>query len=193
MDFRDIKDRVKASFTSAFRRYFVNTIFDSTFVLLGITIGSAFSESPDLKTVITTMLISSLSLGISTGVSIFEAESTERDRRIADLERHMFRKLDGTDIETSSKVTTAIIALMNSLTPLFSFAILVSPFILVLLRVLNLLLAGWISIILALTELFVVGAYLGRLGRKSPYIKGLRMLLFGLIAFTIGYLLESLI
>jgi hypothetical protein len=83
----------------------VNTIFDSTFVLLGIIIGSAFSESPDLHTVLTTMLISSLSLGISTGVSVYEAESLERERRIIDLEKHMFRKLKGTDVEQTGEVT----------------------------------------------------------------------------------------
>jgi len=38
-----------------------------------------------------------------------------------------------------------------------------------------------------------VGVYLGRLGRRNPYLKGLRMLIFGLIAFTIGCFLESLI
>ncbi|MCJ7633596.1 VIT1/CCC1 transporter family protein [Candidatus Bathyarchaeota archaeon] len=193
VDFNDILKTIKGSLGSAFRRYFVNTIFDSTFVLLGIIIGSAFSESPNLETVLTTMLISSLALGISTGVSVYEAESLERERRIIELEKHMFVKLKGTNVEQSGKVATAIIALMNFLTPLFSFAVMMPPFILVSLGILDLTLGGWISIALALMEIFVVGVYIGRLGRRNPYLKGLRMLVFGVIAFAIGYALESLI
>jgi len=52
----------------ALRRYFVNTIFDSTFVILGVIIGSAFSPDPSYSLVIAIVLTSSFALGISTGV-----------------------------------------------------------------------------------------------------------------------------
>jgi len=38
-----------------------------------------------------------------------------------------------------------------------------------------------------------MGAYLGRLGKRNPWIKGLRMLTFGVLAFIIGYWIERLI
>lgn len=46
---------------------------------------------------------------------------------------------------------------------------------------------------MALAILFAAGTVLGRMRNKSPWLKGLRMLGFGILAFAIGYLIESLI
>ncbi len=64
------------------RRYLVNTIFDSTFVMLGIIIGSAFTSDPNIRLTVVTMLTSSVALGISTGVSTYEAENLEQNKRL---------------------------------------------------------------------------------------------------------------
>lgn len=69
----------------------------------------------------------------------------------------------------------------------------VSPFVLVALGVLETNLASWFSVVLALSVLFVAGAFLGRLGKRNPWMKGLRMVGFGLVAFIIGLLLDSLV
>jgi hypothetical protein len=71
------------------RRFFVNTIFDSTFVILGILIASAFSSEPNLRLVIVTITTSSVALGISTGISVFEAETMEQAIKMKDMERAM--------------------------------------------------------------------------------------------------------
>ena len=78
------------------RRFFINTLFDSTFTQLGILLGSAFADSPDLRLVIGTLISSSVALGISTGVSVYESETLERERRTIELEKALFRKLDNT-------------------------------------------------------------------------------------------------
>lgn len=178
---------------SGFRRFFTNTVFDSTFMLLGVVVGSAFSANPDLEVILTTMLITSLSLGISTGVSVYEAESLEQDRRIADLERAMFRDLNETAISKSAKKTVALISFINFVTPLVSCLVTIAPFILAAFKVIGVRLAAWISIALALGILFLTGVYLGKAGRRNPWVKGFRMLAFGVGAFIIGYWIESLI
>jgi len=175
------------------RRFFVNTLFDSTFMLLGVVVGAAFAADASLRVVIVTMVTSSLALGISTGVSVYEAESLERERRISELERALFRDLSGTTIERAARSITILAALINFLTPLFSCAVTISPFVLVALQVLEINLASWVSVVLALSILFGVGVFLGRLGKKNPWMKGLRMVGFGLIAFIIGLLLDFLI
>lgn len=63
--------------------------------------GSAFSDNPDIEVIVGTMLTTSLALGISTGVSVYEAESLERGIRIAQLEKAMIRRLDETMIAQS--------------------------------------------------------------------------------------------
>jgi predicted membrane protein (TIGR00267 family) len=175
------------------RRFFTNTLFDSTFMLLGIVIGSSSAPGVGVNVVIVTMITSSLALGISSGISIYEAESLERERSISELERALFRDLKGTEIERSAKRIPLLTALINFFTPLMACGVTIMPFLLVGLRVLDMSVAFWSSVTLAFALLFSGGVYMGRVGRKNPIIKGLRMLVFGLIAFFIGLMLHSLV
>jgi len=163
-------------------------------MLLGIVVGSAFAGSAvGLNIIILTMLTTSLALGISTGVSVYEAESLEQERKIADLEKALFTDLKDTSIQKTAKSTIIIATLINFATPLFSCAVTITPFILVVIGILPLYLAGWISVALALSTLFGAGVYMGRIGKTNPYKKGLRMVAFGVLAFVIGFLLNLLI
>jgi hypothetical protein len=54
--------------------YIINTLFDEVFTIMGIVIGSSFSARLDLRSIIGTIITSSLSLGVSSGFSIYEAE-----------------------------------------------------------------------------------------------------------------------
>jgi predicted membrane protein (TIGR00267 family) len=175
------------------RRFFINTLFDSTFMLLGIIVGSAFAgAATGLNVIIITMLTTSLALGISTGVSVYEAESLEQERKITDLEKALFTDLKDTSIQKTAKYITLIVTLINFATPLFSCAITITPFILAAIGIFPLNIAGWISVVLALSTLFGAGVYMGRIGKTNPYKKGLRMVAFGVLAFAIGFLLNSL-
>ncbi len=175
------------------RRSFTNTLFDSTFMLLGIVVGVAHASGAGLRAIVLTMATSSLALGISTGVSVYESELLEREREISELEMALFRDLDGTWIERSAKSIALLLALVNFSTPLLSCGVAISPFALVALKALGLEEAAWASIALALGMLFAAGAYMGRAGDRNPWIRGLRMVGFGLIAFAAGFLLDSLI
>ncbi len=173
------------------RRYFVNTIFDSTFVILGVIIGSAFSSDPHISVVIATILTSSVALGISTGVSVYEAEKLEQSIRIAEIERAMLRKLDHTTIERTSRVSVTLIALVNMLAPVMACALTVTPFLV--LGGDDIRLAAEVSIGLAITLLFVTGFVIGRMGERNPFYYGVRMAGAGVMAFIICFLVESLV
>jgi hypothetical protein len=54
--------------------YIINSLFDAVFTIMGIVIGSSFSARLDLRSIIGTIITSSLSLGVSSGFSIYEAE-----------------------------------------------------------------------------------------------------------------------
>ena len=175
------------------RRFFINTLFDSTFMLLGIVAGAAFAVDVSLNVVLVTMVTSSLALGISTGVSVYEADTLERERKIAELEKALFRDLSGTRIEKTARSITILTVVINFLTPLVSCAVTISPLMLAIWKILEVNVASWVSVILALSILFGAGVYLGRLGKTNPWTKGLRMAGFGLMAFIIGFLLNALI
>jgi len=191
---RNLKEIFKREDTGPIiRRFFINTLFDSTFMLLGIVVGAAFAADANIGVIMVTMVTSSLALGISTGVSVYEAESLEQERKISELERALFRDLGGTRIEESSRAIIILAALINFLTPLLSCGVMISPYIFAALKVINIELGSWLSIILSLSILFSAGIYLGKLGKMNPWMKGLRMVGFGLVAFIVGLLLDTLI
>jgi predicted membrane protein (TIGR00267 family) len=175
------------------RRFFINTLFDSTFTLLGIIIGSAFVAAPDLRLLIGTAITGSLALGISSGVSVYESETMERERRVVELEKSLFLDLENTVITENYKTYALILSFVNFLTPLVCCGILLIPFVLSLVNLLEVTIASYISVILALSIIFVAGTYFGRGGKMNPLLKGLRMVFFGVLAFAIGYLIQALI
>jgi len=175
----------------ALRRYFVNTIFDSTFVILGVIIGSAFSESASRDVVISIILTSSVALGISTGVSVYEAETLEQERRISEIEHAMLASLKNTELKTMSRISILLISIVNFSAPLITCAVTVTPFLLTTSE--NLQETALISLALALTILFVTGAVMGKMGDRNPFVKGARMAIFGFIVFLICFWIESLV
>ena len=178
---------------SVIRRFFINTLFVSTFMLLGVIVGSAFITDANLGVIMLTMITSSIALGISTGVSVYEAESLEQELKISKLEKAMLTDLDNTKLTRQSRSIIITTMVINFLTPIFSCLVTILPYVLVMTQILEITFASWISVILALSILFAAGYYLGRIGNKNPWIKGLRMTAFGIIAFIIGLLLESLV
>lgn len=175
----------------AMRRYFVNTVFDSTFVILGIIIGMALTSDPSSRMVIVTIITSCVALMISTGISVFEAERLEQTIRIQQIEKVMLRKLDETSIKRTSSHSTLLISLTNSLAPLITGSVTLIPFLVF--PESDLTMAAWMSISLAIFILFVTGVYMGRMGKKNPYFYGLRMAGAGVIAFIACFLVESLL
>lgn len=172
------------------RRFVTNTLFDSTFTQLGIIIGSGFAANVDLRLTIGTLVASSVGLGIATGVSVYESETLEREKRIVELERALFRKLDDTMIAENFRSYAMILAIVNFVVPLFCCAVVSLPLIFAMLKLVDGATATWISVISALGILFITGTYLGRLGKQNPFVKGLRMVVFGVIAFVVGLLIR---
>lgn len=175
----------------AMRRFFVNTIFDSTFVILGILIASAFSSQPDERLVIVTIITSSVALGISTGVSVFEAETMEQAIKMKEMERAMLTSLEDTHIERTSRLAIILIAIVNFIAPLVAGAITLTPFLVI--GEAGIRTAAFISLGLAICILFVVGAVMGKSGGRNPLTQGARMAVAGLVAFLICFWIESVL
>ena len=155
--------------------------------------GSAFVAIPNLEVILGTMISCSLALAISTGVSVYEAENLEREKRIAKLENSMLTDLEDTQIAKSAKIAAAVISLMCFLTPLLACVISISPFVLSSLGFVDVKTASLISVATTLGTLFFAGVYLGRNGEGNAILKGVRMVAFGVIAFLIGYWIKTLI
>jgi predicted membrane protein (TIGR00267 family) len=175
------------------RKFFINTLFDSTFVLLGIIVGSAFVANPELKVILGTMLVSSFALGISTGISVYEAESLGQEMELRELEKAMLAELHHTQVAKSMQATTLVISIVNFITPLSICGITIMPFLLALTGIIVISTAAWISIVAAIAILFSAGFYLELGNKKSAILKGIKMAAFGVLAFLIGFGIELLI
>ena len=175
------------------RKFFINTLFDSTFVLLGIIVGSAFVANPELKVILGTMLVSSFALGISTGVSVYEAESLGQKMKLREIEKAMLAELHHTQVAKSMQATTLVISIVNFITPLSICGTTILPFLLALTGIIAISTAAWISILTAIAMLFSAGFYLEPGNRKSAILKGFKMAAFGVLAFLIGFGIELLI
>jgi len=169
------------------RRYFVNTMFDACFVILGIIIGSALSPHANTQLVLTTILTSSVALAISTGSSVYEAERLEQDRRMDEISRAMLSRVHDTNLGKSSRASIILIAVVNSLAPLLAGAVALTPFLV--LPSTSITEAAEIAIGLVIALLFITGFIMGRLSERNPWIKGTRMAAIGLVAFFICYLI----
>lgn len=173
------------------RRLFVNTIFDSTFVILGILIASAFSSQPNFHTVVVTIITSCVAIGISTGVSVFEAESMEQAIKMREMERAMLTSMEDTRLYKISRATIYLLAAVNISAPILSGLATLSPFLI--LGEENIRTAAYCSLVIAITILFAVGAFMGKSGQRNPWMQGARMAVAGIGAFIICYWIESLI
>jgi predicted membrane protein (TIGR00267 family) len=140
-----------------------------------------------------TLISSSIALGISSGVSIYEAEIIEGEKEVEELENAMLVNLDNTYHSESLKLNAFLASLINFATPLCSMIISITPFLLANAGIIDTRLAGGMSILLSLATLTFVGAYMGKDSNGNAVLKGLRMAFFGTLAFLVGYLLESII
>ena len=175
------------------RRFFINTLFDSTFMLLGVVVGSAFIAEPELEVILGTMITVSFALAISSGVSVYEAESLERDREVRELEKTMLISLEDTQVMKSARTVAIIVASVNLITPLLVCVIYNSPFVMAYLGIVGIKMAAWASIAMALSTLMVAGIIVGRKGKENAILQGVKMAALGGITFLIGYWIRLLL
>jgi len=186
-----ILDALGGDPSELFRRYFVNTVFDSTFVVLGILAASAFSPEPDPEFALGAILAACLAIGISTGVSVYEAEHTEGGIRLDRLERAMLSPMKDTQLERSLRTFRIATALVNLSAPLAVAAVTGTPVLLYELGILpDFVVAAYISSGLGILIVFATGYFLGSLTGRRAWRKAVRMTLIALLTFGVLVLLE---
>jgi predicted membrane protein (TIGR00267 family) len=139
------------------------------------------------------MITSSFALGISSGVSVYEAEILERERNIEEMENAILTNLDDTEIVEKARKIALIVASVNLLTPLFVCFIYIIPFVLAYFGMFTIQLAAFASIVIALGTLMIIGTYMARNGKGNAFLKGLKILILGASVFLIGYWIETFI
>lgn len=169
------------------RRYFVVNGFDGALTMLGLIIGFMLSNTPDLTVVINACLGAAVALGMSGLSSAYISEAAERQRALNKLEQAMSSDLQDSAHGLAARLAPWVIALVNGL----------APFIISLLIILPLWLAsGGVEIALppllaaalvALSLVFFLGMFLGRVA-GTPWLRsGLLALLIALVTAGLIY------
>ncbi|MBE9471868.1 MAG: hypothetical protein IMY75_07165, partial [Chloroflexi bacterium] len=118
------------------------------------------------------------------------AESAERGRELAELERISLTDLGETKIGRASRMAVIVVSLVDGLSPFVSSLIVLIPmFIAPLIG--NILVSYALSIAVALASLFGLGMFLGHISGRSLIGYGLRTTVAGIVAIVINALLPT--
>ncbi|MFB6076159.1 MAG: VIT1/CCC1 transporter family protein [Candidatus Aenigmatarchaeota archaeon] len=172
------------------RRYFVLNSFDGVLTVLGIVMGSFVSGVENPFIVFTAGLGASIALGISGFSSAYLTEKAERRQDVLKIEEQMLEKVDGVWRDEKINKLPFKISLVNGLSPFVWGIFCLMPFILSILRIVNMKFSYYFSIVLSLVALMFLGFFLGKVSKRDKIITSFKMLVVGFITMLILYLLR---
>ena len=170
------------------RRALANNAFDGVLTMIGVLIGNYLGGVRTAGTVIRIGIATSVSIGISGLWGAYLAESAERGRELAELERISLTDLGATKIGRASRVAVVVVSLVDGLAPFISSIVVLIPLFMAPL-IGDILLSYVLSLVIGLIGLFGLGMFLGHISGRSLVGYGLRTVVAGLVAIAINALL----
>jgi predicted membrane protein (TIGR00267 family) len=177
-----------AGFSKIARRALANNAFDGVLTMIGVLMGNYLGGVRSAGIVIRIGIATAVSIGVSGLWGAYLAESAERGRELAELERLSLTDLGETKIGRASRVAVIVVSLVDGLSPFVSSMIVLTPlFVAPLIG--NILLSYALSLIVGLISLFGLGVFLGHISGRSLVGYGLRTVIAGVVAIVINALL----
>jgi len=177
-------------FSKIARRALANNSFDGVLTMVGVLTGNYLGGIRNASTVIRIGVAASVSIGVSGLWGAYLAESAERDRELAELERISLTDLSGTKISRAGRMAVVVVSLVDGLSPLVSSMIVLLPFFLAPLLG-DILLSYALSLVVGMVSLFGLGMFLGHISERSLVGYGLRTIVAGVVAVAINFLLPN--
>lgn len=179
-----------AGFWQIARRALANNAFDGVLTMVGVVMGQWVGGVENAATVILTGIATSISIGVSGLWGAYLAESAERGRELAELEKISLTDLGETKIGRASRVAVVVVSLVDGLSPLISSLIVLTPFFLTSFAG-GIMVSYVVSMVLALVCLFGLGMFLGHISGRSLIGYGIRTAIAGIVAIVITRLLPT--
>jgi predicted membrane protein (TIGR00267 family) len=172
------------------RRALANNSFDGVLTMIGVLMGNFVKHETDPSKVITVGITTSLSIGISGLWGAYLAESAERGRELAQMERASLTDLSRTKIGRASRTAVVVVALVDGLSPFLSSLIVLAP--LTATPLLGSITAAYVlCFVVALVGLFGLGMFLGHISGRSLVGYGVRTAVAGITAMAISELIAD--
>jgi predicted membrane protein (TIGR00267 family) len=177
-----------AGFSQIARRALANNSFDGVLTMIGVLMGNYLGNVRVPATVIRIGIATSISIGVSGLWGAYLAETAERGRDLAELERISLTDLSRTKIGRASRVAVVVVSLVDGLSPLLSSLIVLVPFFFTPLFP-DVMTVYGVSLLIALLSLFALGVFLGHISGRSLVGYGLRTVVAGVVAIGINAIL----
>jgi predicted membrane protein (TIGR00267 family) len=172
------------------RRALANNSFDGVLTMIGVLTGNYLGGIRNAATVIRIGIAASVSIGVSGLWGAYLAESAERGRELAELERISLTDLSETKFSRAARLAVVVVSLVDGLSPLVSSLIVLLPFFIA--PVLGDILVSYaLSLVVGLISLFSLGMFLGHISKRSLVGYGLRTVVAGIVAVAINFLLPN--
>lgn len=170
---------------SIVRRYFVVNGFDGALTLLGMITGFQVSGENNLNVMISACFGAAVALTVSGLTSAYISEAAEKQKELSDLQEAMVADLSDTNHARAAKIVPFFVAAVNGFAPfLFSLLILTPLWLAKANRLVfvNPLVA---ATLIALTTIFLLGVFLGRVSGVFWLWSGVRTLIVAVLTMLV--------
>ena len=172
------------------RRYFIMNAFDGATTVLGVVVGAYAAGITNESWVILSGLGATLAMGMSGFAGSYMAEDAEGTKKLNTLEKSMLTELKDSVVGRASRFASVWAAIIGGGAPALTGAICLMPFFFATHGLFPISLALQISIGLALSIMFLLGAILGKISCRNIVFHGLKMLLVGVLLTLIFFTLK---
>ncbi len=185
-----MKNRIKEYYTilvehEIVRRYIIINSFDGALTILGIVVAVFMSGITDPKLIIIPSIGASIAMCVSGIWGSYAAERAEIRKKIRVIEAHLMKDLSGTEFSRKRERMAWIIGVVDGIIPLILALILIAPFFFVPTGQLAMKTAYVLSLVMVAINLFLLGAFAGRIAKESMIKQGIIMVFAGVIIAVI--------
>jgi predicted membrane protein (TIGR00267 family) len=163
------------------RRYFIMNAFDGATTVLGVVVGAYAAGITNESWVILSGLGATLAMGMSGFAGSYMAEDAEGAKKLNTLEKSMLTELKNSVVGRASRFASIWAAIIGGGAPALTGAACLVPFFLTIQDLITIDFAVQVSVVLALSIMFLLGAVLGKISCRNIFFHGLKMLLVGII------------
>jgi len=174
------------------RRYFIKNGFDGSMTVLGIIVGSWIVGVTEPEIIVSAGSAACLAMGVSGLFGAYMTEKAERKSHLKTVEAAMLTDLSNSVLSDASDFVSLYAAFIDGASPMLTAVISLIPFILTLTGTFIIWDAYVVSSILALSTLFSLGLYLGRIAKENILLYGIQTVAAGLLIVAIVLLLGAL-
>jgi predicted membrane protein (TIGR00267 family) len=171
------------------RRYFVINAFDGSLTTLGVIAGAFAGGIKEANTVVSLILATAVSIGVAGFYGSYQVERAERDRALREIEETTLSSMKDTTLYSASRYATVLVAAVDGLSPLIASLLIMIPFFFA--PPLSIHTAYYTAGVIAFVELFLLGMFLGRIGRERLWLAGVKLCLAGGVALAVSLLLNG--